>query len=428
MIFRTTLCAAAALLAAAATFPKGAVGNESGCVSSFDPSTDYFPDKAQVKYGAGFDISYNGNAKYITNKVSGENYVLYQCGTPIPNGVQPTPANSLQVGNWTKVAAVPGTKIVLSSAPASAIIEALGLQDAVAASYKFLSVTSPCMQKLLDSLPRIEQTYATPSNRRRGIGSASRKNTLVRRVSYDLGNQGLQWTFTTYGMSDPRSFAVNPEDATDMLGKAEWIKFVAAFFNKEAEANKLFADIESRYNSLKKSDSVKKTVGIARYNKAANGTILGWTTVPAQPWLAQGLSDAGYNTHTKDMISYTNIDDFNKAVSGWDVLIDTSMEPLPHGGAKVPEWQDLTNGYKLGSTGAKSLSFLAQNAIYRSDLISSTQNATDADEHLQVQPDVLLDDLIKVASAASGAKDAHWYRNLPLQMSIDWTSPAECTN
>ncbi|KAJ2763179.1 hypothetical protein H4S06_000237 [Coemansia sp. BCRC 34490] len=433
MVFRTVIHTTAALVVAALMLPINVAGNESGCVYSYDPSKDYFPDKVESKYGSGFEITYKGNAKFIRNNIANENYVLYQCGTPIPDGINATPANSLQVGNWTKVAAVPGSKVVLSSAPASAIIETLGLQNTVAASYKFFTVTSACMQKQLASLPSVDQTYATPSARRRSVAS----NGLVRRVSYDLGNEGLQWTLTTYGMNDPRSFSVNPEDATDMLGKAEWIKFVAAFYNKEAEANTIFSEIESRYNALKKSapnHATKPSVGIARYNKVSNGTIIGWTMVPAQKWLQQGLSDAGLDAYTGDMRSFTNADEFYKAVSGWDILIDTSIEPLSHGGAKVPEWQDLVNGYKLGSSsgitksaGIKSLQFVDPNAIYRSDLISSTSNATDADEHLQIEPDVLLGDFIKLASSSSGTKDAHWYRNMPLEVPVEWMSPNNCS-
>ncbi|KAJ2689473.1 hypothetical protein H4R19_006494, partial [Coemansia spiralis] len=131
--------------------------NESGCVESFDKSKDYFPDKVESKYGSGFDITYKKNAKYIRNNISGESYVLYQCGTPAPADAASTPANSLQVGNWTKVAAVPGSKVALDSAAASAALELLGLQDTVAGSYERLLVTSACMQKRLAKLPRIQQ-------------------------------------------------------------------------------------------------------------------------------------------------------------------------------------------------------------------------------------------------------------------------------
>ncbi|KAJ2454058.1 hypothetical protein EV183_001781 [Coemansia sp. RSA 2336] len=418
MIFTST--AAATLLALMLAAPIAA--NESGCVSSYDESKDYFPDKVQVKYGAGFDIVYKGNAKYIRNNISGENYVLYQCGTPAPADVKATPADSLQVGNWTKIAAVPGTKIVLDSAPASAIIEMLGEQDSVAASYKFFKVTSPCMQKKLDALPKIQQNFGTPKARKR--------NALVRRVSYDISGSDLQWSFTTYGMNDPHSFAVNAENASDMLGKAEWIKFVAAFFNKEAEANKIFDAIEARYKSIqhKAASETPKTVGFARYNKVANGTIISWTIEQPQPWVVQGLADANMMAYSGNTAAFSNVNDFYKAAGEWDVLIDLSIEPLSHGGATIPLWQDLLQGYGFSDQAKDGLpKFLASKSIYRSDLISSYQNATDYSEHLQVQADQLLEDFGKISSSSS-ATDTVWYRNMPMQVPVNWRSPSNCQN
>ncbi|KAJ2556991.1 hypothetical protein EV175_001628 [Coemansia sp. RSA 1933] len=67
-------------------------------------------------------------------------------------------------------------------------------------------------------------------------------------------------------------------------------------------------------------------------------------------------------------------------------------------------------------------------AIYMSDLTSSKNNATNANEHLLVQPNVLLNDFIKLSSASSGAKDAHWYRNMTLEAPVDWTFPSDCPN
>ncbi|KAJ2160275.1 hypothetical protein GGF46_002387 [Coemansia sp. RSA 552] len=417
-----------AALLAASMLPAPSAANEAGCVTSFDKEKDYFPDKVKAEHNAGFDITYKGNAKYIRNNISGENYVLYQCGTPAPADANPTPVSSSQVGNWTKVAAVPGAKVALDSAPASAIIELLGIQDAVSASYKFLEVTSPCMQKRLDGLPRIEQNFGTPSARKRDAN-------LVRRVSYDLADSGLQWTFTTYGMSDPRSFAASPENASDMLGKAEWIKFIAAFFNKEAQANKIFSEIEARYNSARQglqAKASKKTVGFARYNKVANGTVTSWAIDQPQSWLVQGLADAGLAAHSDRATGFADVSSFHKAIAGWDILVDLSMEPLPHGGATIPQWKDIRSGYRLdaldGENESQAPAFLATNAIYRTDLISSYKNATDYNEHLQVQVDELLADFGKLAASESGATDTKWFRNLPHNAAVDWSSADDCKN
>ncbi|KAJ1961049.1 hypothetical protein GGI12_003467 [Dipsacomyces acuminosporus] len=408
MFFKASICGAALFALSAILLPASA-------------EKDYFPDKASVKYGAGFEIKYQGNAKFIRNKISQETYVLYQSGTEIPNGVTPTPADSIQVGNWTKVFAVPGKNVVLDSAPASAIIELLGLQSTVGGAYKYFEITSPCMQKLLSSVTRIGQGWDVPR-------AASRRSRLSRRVYYDIGNNGFDWTFTSYGMSDPRSIAVNPESATDMLGKAEWIKFIAAFYNKEAEANRIFGEIEARYNKLKDSvdQESKRKIGFARYNRVANGTVRSWTIEQPQPWFVQGLADAGLTAHSGDVTAFSSVSDFYKAAASWDILIDTSLEPLPHGGATIPQWTHISSGYRFdGSDPVPKLSFLSKSCIYRTDLVSSYSNATDYNEHFQVQPDLLLADFIKLASS-NGATSTQWHRNLPRNVPVNWKSASDC--
>ncbi|KAJ1955983.1 hypothetical protein EC988_001580, partial [Linderina pennispora] len=423
MLFRINIIAVslAAFLAAAPV-----IANESGCVTKFDPSKDYFPDKVTTKYGAGFEISYNKNYKVIRNLVSNENYILVQCGTPAPADHPATDATSTQVGDWTKVFDVPAKKVALDSAPASAILELLGEQNSVGASYKFLEVTSPCMQKRLDGLPRIQQNFGTPKTKN------SRRAILTPRVSYDLGDNVLDWTFTTYGMSDPYSVAVNPESATDMLGKAEWIKFVGAFYNREADANKLFEGIESRYACLQdhaKSTGLTKqtkTVGFARYNRVPNGTVTSWTVDQGQQWFVQGLADAGLTVHAGDVTGYSNVDSFHKAIGDWDVLIDMSTEPLKRGGATIPLWDNLVDGYQFN--GNQKLRVVADNSIYRTDHISSVNNATDFNEHLQIQPDLLLADFIRIHAANDGTTEAIWHRNLPKQAPVSWLSADNCQN
>ena len=38
--------------------------------------------------------------------------------------------------------------------------------------------------------------------------------------------------------------------APGLLNRAEWLKFAAAFFNKEPEANRVFEDIKSRFEAI----------------------------------------------------------------------------------------------------------------------------------------------------------------------------------
>ncbi|MGQ1909904.1 ABC transporter substrate-binding protein [Marinifilum sp. RC60d5] len=73
------------------------------------------------------------------------------------------------------------------------------------------------------------------------------------------------------------------------LARAEWAKFIAAFFNKEAEAEKLFNKIEQRYNdsqNLLTNINIGPTV-LCGYN--FKGT---WYMPGGQSYIAQLLRDA----------------------------------------------------------------------------------------------------------------------------------------
>ncbi len=75
---------------------------------------------------------------------------------------------------------------------------------------------------------------------------------------------------------------------TSPLARAEWAKFIAAFFNKEAEAEKHFNAVEKRYNDLKilVENFERKPSILSGYN--FKGT---WYMPGGQSYLAQFLRD-----------------------------------------------------------------------------------------------------------------------------------------
>ena len=76
---------------------------------------------------------------------------------------------------------------------------------------------------------------------------------------------------------------------TSPLARAEWAKFIAAFFNKEAEAESLFVQLEERYSALKSlvTDVKNKPSILSGYN--FKGV---WYMPGGQSYLAQFLRDA----------------------------------------------------------------------------------------------------------------------------------------
>lgn len=76
----------------------------------------------------------------------------------------------------------------------------------------------------------------------------------------------------------------------DPLGQAEWIKFVGMFIGKEKEASKTFAEIETRYNTLK-SKAAKSTERPTIFSGEMHGG--NWHAVGGKNYLAQIFRDAG---------------------------------------------------------------------------------------------------------------------------------------
>ena len=76
-----------ALLAAWALFSAPvttADANMMDCVTDFDASKDYFPNKIVVEDAITFNVTYHNSYKIVTNIDADKSYVLYQCGTPPP--------------------------------------------------------------------------------------------------------------------------------------------------------------------------------------------------------------------------------------------------------------------------------------------------------------------------------------------------------
>jgi ABC-type Fe3+-hydroxamate transport system substrate-binding protein len=67
------------------------------------------------------------------------------------------------------------------------------------------------------------------------------------------------------------------------LARAEWIKFVAPFFNKEVEANQIFANISAAYNATKEAATAataagKKKVAWVAWSSFAGPGVVVYTT------------------------------------------------------------------------------------------------------------------------------------------------------
>lgn len=82
------------------------------------------------------------------------------------------------------------------------------------------------------------------------------------------------------------------------LGRAEWGKFIAAFFDKEAEAARLFDEMVVRYEEAKTAASLSATRFTVFTNTAYEGT---WYMPGGESYIDNLLADAGADYVFKDI-------------------------------------------------------------------------------------------------------------------------------
>lgn len=250
-----------------------------GCVDEYRPGVDYFPNKASLEYAEGLTVEYFDNYKVISVLNPWRNadvtfrYVLVQCGTPAPAGFD----DALLVE-------VPVNSIVAMETTTLPHLVALGVEGRLVGVGDFAYVNTPEVRAMIDAGEVTE------------VGSGPGVN--VER----LLNLEPELIITS-GLGDPQNDA-HPKlleagltvaiDASHMesspLGRAEWVKFIAAFFNQEALAETGFVATATQYNDLAARAGNVAERPTVFMNAPFQGT---WYVPGGNSYQAQLLRDAG---------------------------------------------------------------------------------------------------------------------------------------
>ena len=206
------------------------------CVEAWDPEVDYFPRKAELHHAESFSIEYFGHYKVVTvhtpwpGAEEPVRYLLVQCGTPAPDGHEGVQRITIPVG---RLAALSTTQLPH--------LELLDLLESLVAVSDIEMVHSP----------GVNQRFADGHVAEIGYG-AGVEIEVVLELETDLVMTGAsaQSRYDAHPVLQQAGVAVviNAEySEPSLLGRSEWLKFTAAFFNAEALAEERFAEIESRY-------------------------------------------------------------------------------------------------------------------------------------------------------------------------------------
>lgn len=170
---------------------------------------------------------------------------------------------------------------------------------------------------------------------------------------------------------------------TSLLGRAEWIKFVAAFYDKSQLADSVFSNIENRYNDIKqKVTNIKDKPGIM-----AGSNFRGTWYMPAgRSFMGQLFADAGsryfYSNDTTTGSLPLNVEKVLRDFSDADIWLNCNFATLD----------------ELIKSDSKHALFkpVQTRQVYNFNRRMLPSGANDFWESAVARPDLLLSDVIAV--------------------------------
>jgi len=249
------------------------------CVSNYNEDIDYFPHKVRVEYAEGFQVSYHKHYKRVKVvapwKKGGETfeYILVQCGTPTPKGFE-----------QAQIVRIPASNMVVLSSTYFYFVEQLDLLDRLIGISNFERVNSPAILKLIAEKKIVEVGRNIDLN----LESMTRLNPDIV-MTYGTGNpyrDGFR-ALMTFGMR-VGVFAEYMEPTP--LGRAEWLKFMALFFNREKKARLVFDNIAQQYREMKQRTQTVKKRPTVFTGRSLKGT---WYMPGGRSYMSTFLKDAG---------------------------------------------------------------------------------------------------------------------------------------
>lgn len=211
----------------------------SGCLERYDPAIDYFPEKATLAYAKGFTLEYFKHYKVVTvnapwpDAQESFRYVLVQCGAPTPEGFVDA-----------QVIQIPIRSIAILSATHLPHLEMLDALDRLVAVSSHENVYSPAARQMITAGKVAEVGRGPGVNLERILDLHP---DLVTAVGHDQPQYNIHPLLRNAGVN----VAINAEYVEPtLLGRSEWLKFTAAFLNRDGLAQRRFAEMTERYEAL----------------------------------------------------------------------------------------------------------------------------------------------------------------------------------
>ncbi len=327
-----------------------------------------------VKYARGFSVQYFEGFKVVSVRSLNDSlqilaqYVILPKGKKAPVDFQ----DAILIDT-------PVSKVVCISTNHIAGLEALGLLSAIcAASNPDFIYSGAAQQKIkageIQSIGNNELNYEKLS--------AIHPDYVFTSGNWDGGDK-MKMKLDALHIKSVLNLDYMEQDP---LARAEWIKFMAAFFDKEYKADSLFRVIENEYNTLKSKVSNIKQRSTVFCNLPFKDV---WYMPCGNNYMTRLISDAGGDFLWKD----------DNATNGLNLSLD--YEAVYNKAANADFWINPGTAKSLADIEAtdiknKEFSAFRRAAIYNNNARLSSAGGFDFWESGAVYPNLVLADLLAI--------------------------------
>ncbi|MCK0090328.1 ABC transporter substrate-binding protein [Rhodococcus sp. F64268] len=342
-----------------------------GCITDFDPSVDYFPDKSEVVDAENFSITYENSYQVLTVDepypgAEPESYVLVKCGAPAPDLSDDladaqqisVPVDSLYSGSTTHLPLVTelGVLDVLTGVSNGSYVSDTSVVDRIASGdvAEYAAGGTIDTEAVVVAAPDVVMTGGTDDPayaqlREAGIGVVA----------------NAEW------------LEASP------LGRAEWIKVMAALTGTEVRAAEVYDGIRSAY--LEVAD---KAAGAEPAPVLLGGMSQGtWYMSSGGSYMGRLFSDAG-------------------ATWPWQEVTSTGSLPLDFEAvvaesSDAPTWLVANSWTSIGDALADDerygdLAAVGTGQVWNANKALGPGGGNDFYERGVLRPDLVLSDLVAV--------------------------------
>ncbi|MBL7870049.1 MAG: ABC transporter substrate-binding protein [Cyclobacteriaceae bacterium] len=341
------------------------------CLSKKE-SQESKPVSTELKYAEGFSIRKEGRLTYLTitnpypGATEGYNYLLIPEGETIPS-----------LDDKTEVIHIPIKKIVCTSTTHIPLLDYLGETDALIGFPTTDYISSEVMRK------RVDTGLITDLGIEKGMNvellySLSPELVMSYIMTSDLGQLKKIKELGIPVVVNAEFLEKHP------LGRAEWIKFMALFFNKEKEADSVFNEIEKEYlavHHLVEEASERPTV--------MSGIVYGdaWFMPAGKNYAAHLLKDAGANYLWNDTES--------------NGFLELSFESVFEKAKDADFWIGVGSFHSLKEIQAAESRYslfkpFREKQVYTYNARTGAKGGSEFLELGYLRPDIILKDLVKI--------------------------------